>query len=68
MDIEEIHKIACEEEKQMFLNPETGLYSMTAVYLKSRGKCCGNKCMFCPWGHVNVKNHVCDDKCKKIVL
>lgn len=32
-----------------YLDPSTGLFVMTAAYLRSRGKCCGSGCRHCPW-------------------
>jgi hypothetical protein len=32
----------------------------TEIYHKKRGKCCGNACRHCPYGHQNVpKPHSC---------
>jgi hypothetical protein len=54
-DLEDLHKIACEKEEEMFLDPKTGYYMMTAFYLKKRGKCCGSGCKFCPYTKERVK-------------
>jgi hypothetical protein len=54
-DLEDLHKIACEKEEEMFLDPKTGYYMMTAFYLKKRGKCCGSGCKFCPYKKERVK-------------
>ena len=32
-----------------YLDPATGLFVMTAAYLRSRGSCCGSGCRHCPW-------------------
>ena len=60
-DIIKIHDQACEERRDMFVHPDTGFSVMTRRYLSKR-KCCGNKCMFCPYKHVNVKGHRCSEK------
>lgn len=68
-DIENAHAQACLEGKSLFTHPETGLSVMTRVYHLNRGKCCGNKCLFCPYGHVNVPEHSCSDKeCGFVIL
>jgi hypothetical protein len=33
---------------------EDGKYVFTRWFLLKQGKCCGNKCRNCPYGHVNV--------------
>lgn len=38
----------------------SGKTVMTSLNHIQRGSCCGNKCLFCPYKHSNVKNHVCD--------
>ncbi len=60
-DLEESHEVACVNEKDTFIHPESGLMVMTAYYLKNKQqKCCGKKCLFCPYAHDNVgKNHIC---------
>jgi hypothetical protein len=32
-----------------YLDPETGLFVLTAAYLRARGRCCGNGCRHCPY-------------------
>lgn len=61
-DLIKLHSLACEEGKDNFPHPDTGFLVMTRVFLNKR-KCCGNKCTFCPYSHINVKNHTCDDNC-----
>lgn len=58
-DIEDLHNVACGLEKSSFLHPETGFSVMTAHGLRKQKRCCGNKCLFCPFGHENVKHHTC---------
>ena len=59
VDIEELHRLACLDEENDFLNPVTGFTVMTKYFLMKQ-KCCGHKCLFCPYGHQNVKNHTCN--------
>lgn len=68
-DIEDAHKIACQNDESLFCHPQTGYMVMTSKCLIKRKKCCGNSCMFCPYGHFNVPNHVCDKmKCPHVNL
>lgn len=55
IDIEEIHKLAVQNGKNTYIDPKTGYTVMTELVHLKRGKCCGNKCRHCPYGHVNVK-------------
>ncbi len=32
-----------------YLDPATGLFVLTATYLRDRGTCCGNGCRHCPY-------------------
>jgi hypothetical protein len=32
-----------------YLDPSTGLFVLTATYLRERGACCGNGCRHCPY-------------------
>lgn len=32
-----------------YLDPETGLFVLTAAYLADRGTCCGRGCRHCPY-------------------
>jgi hypothetical protein len=32
-----------------YLDPSTGLFVLTATYLRDRGTCCGNGCRHCPY-------------------
>lgn len=35
---------------------EEGYLVFTEAFHSKRGKCCGNKCLHCPYDHINVKN------------
>lgn len=37
-----------------YIDPETGYQVFTELAHEKRGKCCGNACRHCPFGHVNV--------------
>lgn len=51
----EIHKKACANKQDNYIDPATGFHVLTSYYLKSRGYCCTNKCRHCPYGfHENA--------------
>jgi ABC-type Fe3+-hydroxamate transport system substrate-binding protein len=54
VDIENAHQAACDRGESMYKDPKTGLMVLTRNFLSSRGRCCGNYCRHCPYGHVNV--------------
>jgi hypothetical protein len=43
------HARACERGEAGYMDPETGLFVMTSVYLRRRRSCCGTGCRHCPW-------------------
>lgn len=43
------HDAAVEAGDAGYLDPKTGLFVMTAVYLADRGYCCDNGCRHCPY-------------------
>ena len=47
----EIHKKACEQGKDHYIDPQTGYLVMTSTFLKNRGYCCENNCRHCPYGY-----------------
>jgi Family of unknown function (DUF5522) len=40
-DIEELHRLACIQNKPTYVDPKSGLHVFTADALRARGKCCG---------------------------
>ena len=52
--INKLHKEACDNSQNSYIDPTTGYNVLTSYFLLKR-KCCGNKCRHCPWNHVNVK-------------
>ena len=58
--IEEAHLSACRAGKSTYNDPATGYTVFTEAAHRQRGKCCGNKCRHCPYGHYNVKVSVID--------
>jgi hypothetical protein len=51
----ELHETACELGQNTYIDPETGYVVLTSQALLKQGKCCGNACRHCPFGHINVK-------------
>lgn len=56
-----IHENAVKNKQSFYIDPETGYKVLTSYFLSKRKKCCGNRCRHCPFGHVNVKGHVCSE-------
>ena len=53
-DIERAHLAACSSKQDTYIDPQSGYSVFTRDALKKRGKCCGNGCRHCPYGHFNV--------------
>lgn len=47
--IRRMHDAASKAERNSYTDPRSGLFVMTAHYLKSRGYCCAAGCRHCPW-------------------
>ena len=43
------HARALEAGENMYADPVTGLFVLTAKYLADRGTCCGRGCRHCPY-------------------
>jgi hypothetical protein len=43
------HDAAVAAGEAGYLDPDTGLFVLTAQYLLDRGHCCGNGCRHCPY-------------------
>ena len=43
------HDAAVAAGEPGYLDPDTGLFVLTAAYLSSRGECCGRGCRHCPY-------------------
>ena len=53
MEREEVavaHAAAIAAGQTGYMDPGSGLFVLTAAYLKKRGTCCGNGCRHCPYG------------------
>ena len=49
---------AVAEGAAAYVDPEAGLFVLTADALRGRGSCCGNACRHCPWDWANVTSHL----------
>lgn len=56
LDFEELHRLACQQEKDTYIDPATGYQVLTRQAHLRRGNCCGNSCRHCPYGHINVED------------
>ena len=52
--LDELHSEACKEGRGIYIDPSTGYQVLTSIALLKQGKCCGNSCRHCPYGHINV--------------
>jgi Family of unknown function (DUF5522) len=43
------HAAACDAGQPGYLDPATGLFVLTSVFLAARGTCCGRGCRHCPY-------------------
>ncbi|MEZ4318255.1 MAG: DUF5522 domain-containing protein [Myxococcota bacterium] len=43
------HDAAEAQGRAGYLDPDTGLFVMTAGHLRARGHCCGSGCRHCPY-------------------
>ncbi|HLL66895.1 MAG TPA: DUF5522 domain-containing protein [Micromonosporaceae bacterium] len=43
------HAAAVDAGEAGYLDPETGLFVLTASFLADRGTCCGRGCRHCPY-------------------
>ena len=43
------HDAAVAAGQAGYSDPDTGLFVLTATYLRDRGTCCGNRCRHCPY-------------------
>ncbi|MFT7474926.1 MAG: hypothetical protein ACI81L_001858 [Verrucomicrobiales bacterium] len=43
------HDAAIRSGNDGYLDPRSGLFVMTAVFLKDRGDCCDSSCRHCPF-------------------
>jgi ATP-binding cassette subfamily B (MDR/TAP) protein 1 len=54
-NFDELHMLACKQGKDTYIDPSSGYQVLTSEALLKKGKCCGNSCRHCPYGHINVE-------------
>ena len=47
--IDRLHEAACKRGLNGYIDPRSGYFVLTAIYLKQRGFCCGAGCRHCPY-------------------
>ncbi len=47
--VEAAHLAAVRAGEPGYLDPDTGLFVLTAIALAARGRCCGEGCRHCPY-------------------
>ena len=57
-NLDELNQLACTNGFDTYKDPITGYQVLTSDALLKKGKCCGNACRHCPFGHVNVESPV----------
>ena len=57
VNVDKLHLAACKEGRSTYIDPATGYQVLTSNTLLRQGKCCGNSCRHCPYGHINVSDH-----------
>ncbi|MCO4745691.1 MAG: hypothetical protein KC912_12940 [Proteobacteria bacterium] len=45
----QLHDVAVRDGQAGYLDPQSGLFVLTAAYLASRNRCCGSGCRHCPY-------------------
>lgn len=60
--INDLHRIACQDAKDTYVDPVSGYQVITSDAHLRRGSCCGNSCRHCPFGHINVDGATPNDK------
>lgn len=63
--IQELHQEACQNERDFYIDPETGYQVMTAFYHLKRGHCCESGCRHCPYGFTTKVEPEIEKKRKK---
>lgn len=48
-EILDCHRAAVEQGQPGYLDPESGLFVITAAVHLERGRCCGSGCRHCPY-------------------
>ncbi|MBC7170934.1 MAG: hypothetical protein H5U40_00820 [Polyangiaceae bacterium] len=46
---EQAHSLAEAQGEAGYIDPASGLFVLTATYLRTRNRCCGSGCRHCPY-------------------
>ena len=46
---QKLHTAACVRQQNGYIDPQSGFFVLTEIYLKKRGACCGAGCRHCPY-------------------
>lgn len=57
-NFDELNLQACANGFDTYRDPISGYQVLTSEALIKKGKCCGNSCRHCPFGHLNVENPI----------
>lgn len=57
-NFDELNQQAIANGSDTYKDPISGYQVLTSEALLKKGKCCGNSCRHCPFGHMNVENPV----------
>lgn len=49
IDVQTLHDTADTAGLDGYIDPNTGLFALTAGRLRRAGSCCGSGCRHCPW-------------------
>jgi len=55
LNLDELHRIACVEGRDTYIDPTSGYHVLTSQALLKQRRCCGNSCRHCPYGRFNVR-------------
>jgi hypothetical protein len=54
LNIDELHRLACEKGEDTYIDPASGYQVLTSQAHLKRGICCENSCRHYPFEYVNV--------------
>jgi cob(I)alamin adenosyltransferase len=66
MDVEDLHRAACQMGSTTYIDPVTGFTCFTEVAHLKRGVCCGSQCRHCPYGWQNVSAPLSERRIAKV--
>lgn len=57
-EVHRLHREACAQGDDSYIDPQTGLLVLTRVHHIRRGSCCGSGCRHCPYVPRHHKNAI----------